>query len=282
MSTADFRIKGNIVSIATGTSVFAGSIQAVGFSGPLTGNVTGDASGNAGTATALQTARAISLTGDATATGNFDGTAALPLTVTLATSGVTAASYGSANQVPVFTTDAKGRITAAANVAITYPVTTVAGKTGAVTLVNTDVGLGNVTNVAQVAKSGDTMTGALSAPGLTSTAGLFLGSAVAFKDVTPAAQSTAATFAMDTFTASAFRSGKYVVQVTQGAKYEALELLIVHDGTNVSVVEYARVSLGAATNVTFDASISAGTLTVSYTQPALATTIKAVRQLTAV
>lgn len=47
---------------------------------------------------------------------------------------------------------------------VTFPVTSVASKTGAVTLTNADVGLSNVTNVAQVNKAGDTMTGALTAP----------------------------------------------------------------------------------------------------------------------
>ena len=41
------------------------------------------------------------------------------------------------------------------------PVNSVAGKTGAVTLNKSDVGLSNVTNNEQVAKSGDTMTGNL-------------------------------------------------------------------------------------------------------------------------
>ena len=166
--------------------------------------------------------------------------------------------------------------------AATAPVTSVAGKTGAVTLVNTDVGLGNVTNVAQVNKAGDTMTGALTAPGITSSAGVNYGSVVSNLQAAPAASSSAATFALDSFSTSAYRSAKYIVQVTQGTSYEVVELLLCHDGTNVSVLEYGRVSLGSATNVTFDAAIVTGTLTLSYTQPALSTTVKAVRQALAV
>ena len=167
--------------------------------------------------------------------------------------------------------------------AATAPVTSVSGKTGAVTLVSTDVGLGNVTNVAQVNKGGDTMTGALNVPGLTTTSGLTLGTTVFAKDLAPAANAAAGTYAMDSFSTSAYRSGKYVVQVTQGTSYESLELLIVHDGTNVSVVEYGRVSLPAiGTGVSFDAAIVGGTLTMSYTQPAVSTTVKAHRVAIAV
>jgi hypothetical protein len=62
----------------TGTGAIAGT-----FTGNLTGNVTGTASAAtlAASATALATPRAISLTGDITATGvNFDGTGAIALT----------------------------------------------------------------------------------------------------------------------------------------------------------------------------------------------------------
>jgi len=141
---------------------------------------------NAETATKLKTARTISLTGDATGSTQFDGSANAPIAVTLSNSGVTAGAYTKV------TVDAKGRVTSGAqqvagdipnltlakitdagtaakantgtasgNVpligangkldesllpAISSPVQSVAGKTGAVTLVSTDVGLGNVTN----------------------------------------------------------------------------------------------------------------------------------------
>jgi hypothetical protein len=64
----------------------------------------------------------------------------------LGTSGVTAATYGSATQVPQVAIDAQGRVTSASNVAITFPVISVAGKTGVVTL-NT----GDITNAGTAA-----------------------------------------------------------------------------------------------------------------------------------
>lgn len=61
----------------------------------------------------------------------------------LGNSGVTAATYGNANQVAQVQLDAQGRATSAANVNIAFPVVSVAGKTGAVTLNTVDVsGLG--------------------------------------------------------------------------------------------------------------------------------------------
>lgn len=62
--------------------------------------------GNADTATKLQTARTISISGDGSATGSFDGSANLTLAFALANSGVTAGTYGKV------TVNAKGIVTA--------------------------------------------------------------------------------------------------------------------------------------------------------------------------
>lgn len=60
------------------------------------------------------------LTGNQTVTlsGDVTGSGATGIAVTLANSGVTAATYGSATQVPVFAVDAKGRVTGVTNTAI--------------------------------------------------------------------------------------------------------------------------------------------------------------------
>lgn len=74
--------------------------------------IDGDISGNAATATALATARDISLTGDATGTASFDGTANASIATTLANSGVVAGTYTK------ITVDAKGRATVGATASL--------------------------------------------------------------------------------------------------------------------------------------------------------------------
>lgn len=103
---------------ASGTSLFVNGDAFV--SGALTatsffGSVTGDITGNADTATALQTARDFSVSGDVTTASavSFDGTGNVGLAVTLTQTGVTSATYGASNLIPTFSVDSKGRITSA-------------------------------------------------------------------------------------------------------------------------------------------------------------------------
>ena len=71
----------------------------------LTGNLIANVTGNADTASKLATPRSIAITGDATYTTSFDGSANVTGAITLAASGVTAGTYTK------LTVDAKGRVT---------------------------------------------------------------------------------------------------------------------------------------------------------------------------
>lgn len=92
------------------------------------GTVTAALSGNATTATAWASARNLSLTGDATATlSAVDGSAAVSAAVTLATVNATTGSYGTDHDIPTFTVNAKGLVTASGSVQVRAGTTSVAG-----------------------------------------------------------------------------------------------------------------------------------------------------------
>ena len=93
------------------------------------GTITAALSGNATTASAWQTARTIGVSGDANGTVSIDGSANANIPLTLGNSGVSAGTYGGATQIPTFVVDSKGRLTSAANVAISTSLS-IAGDTG--------------------------------------------------------------------------------------------------------------------------------------------------------
>lgn len=98
----------------------------------ISGTNTGDqtsVSGNAGTATALQTARTIGIiTGDGTSSGStFNGTANNTNTFTLATVNSNVGTFGSATQSNIITVNGKGLVTAVSSQTVTPAITSVTG-----------------------------------------------------------------------------------------------------------------------------------------------------------
>ena len=75
--------------------------------------------GLSSTASKLEISRNFTITGDVTAPSiPFDGTDGVRFVSTLSNSGVTANTYGSSSQIPVFAVDSKGRITSVTNTTI--------------------------------------------------------------------------------------------------------------------------------------------------------------------
>jgi hypothetical protein len=158
-------IVSNTISNTGVTSILAGSNIAVNAAtGAVTVSVTGTVPTST-TATKLATVRAISATGDATWSVNFDGSADVTSALTLANTAVAPGAYGSTTQVGTFTVDSKGRLTSASNTDIAFPVTSVNGRTGAVVLTTADITA--VADGTYVNVTGDTMTGALTIAGST-------------------------------------------------------------------------------------------------------------------
>jgi hypothetical protein len=84
----------SIIAIAgSGAFVDTSSTQTVGGTKTFSNTIVGSVDGNAGTATKLATARDISLSGDATGTASFDGSANATISTTLATVNSNIGSY---------------------------------------------------------------------------------------------------------------------------------------------------------------------------------------------
>lgn len=116
----------------------------------------------------LGTVSSVALSGDANISvsgGPITTTGTISLS--LSNSGATAGTFGTATQVPVVTVDAKGRITASGSTPITFPVNSVAGRTGNVTLSVNDIsGLGTL---AQQNTNALALTGTVSSSAATTT-----------------------------------------------------------------------------------------------------------------
>lgn len=93
------------------------------------GTITATLNGNANTATALANARSIAISGDATGTASFNGTADISINTTLATVNANVGSFGSSTAIPVITVDAKGRITGVSTASISTALS-IAGTSG--------------------------------------------------------------------------------------------------------------------------------------------------------
>jgi hypothetical protein len=94
------------------------------------GTITAALTGNASTATKWVTPRALSLTGDGTATlSNVDGSADVSAALTLATVNTNTGTFGGATVIPVITVNAKGLVTAVTSASISTELD-ISGTTG--------------------------------------------------------------------------------------------------------------------------------------------------------
>jgi hypothetical protein len=153
--TASAGVSGNFNATGVSTAAFlqatnvnaSGIVTASSFVGPLTGN--------SSTATTLQNSRNFSASGDATASAvSFNGASNVDLALTLASTGVSAGTYGSQTQVPVVTVDAKGRVTSVSTAAVGTALT-VTGDSGSeqINLLSEALSISGGTNLTSVASN---------------------------------------------------------------------------------------------------------------------------------
>jgi len=201
-------------------------------------------------------------------------------------------------------------------------VVSVAGKVGVVTLAATDVGLSNVTNVAQLASTQAlAITGDITAPSTNLSTGTIastlaaVGSAGTYKSVTTDSKgrvtagtnpttlsgfgitdgapilvngtvgsgtlvtsATTASQVLDSNLIANYRSVKYEVQLTSGSVYQVVTIVLIHDGTTVSMLSYGDMSTNVSL-ATFDADILTTNMRLLTTPVNAATTYKFVKTL---
>ena len=81
---------------------------------------------------------------------------------------------------------------------------------------------------------------------------------------TSSAITTSALVNLDTYSGATYRTAKYIVQIVDGVKIHAEEILLFHDGTNAFLTEYA-IATSTGELGSFDAVYSGGTMTLTFT-----------------
>jgi hypothetical protein len=174
---ADAYLPATISSDITGNSATAtrlATARSISLGGDLSGSTTFDGSANVTISATIQ-ANSVALGNDTTGnyvatiadagnsniTVNNSGSETAAVTLDLTNTTVSAGSYGSSTQVPTFTVDSKGRLTAAGSVAVSTPtaILTVAGDSGSesINLSSETLTISGGTNLTSSASS-DTVT----------------------------------------------------------------------------------------------------------------------------
>ena len=262
-----------LTNVVGAAASIAGIVTATTFKGALTGNVTGNTSGssgsctgNAATATILETARDIGGV-------SFNGSASINLpgvnqTGNQNTSGTSAGLTGSPS---VELTNIVGA--AASVVGIVTATTFIGALTGNVTgntsgssgscsgNAATATALASARNIGGVSFDG---TGNIDLPGVNSAGNQnTTGTAAGITEADTSVSSTSATTVLS-FAHASYRGAFVSLSITQGSAYQIGRYSIIHDGTTVTVVEESAVATGSMLG-TFSGTISGSNLLLQVT-----------------
>jgi hypothetical protein len=78
-------------------------------------------------------------------------------------------------------------------------------------------------------------------------------------------------FNLDTFAHASFRAARYIVAMSRGTDFHSTEIMLIHDGTTVSITQYGV--LQDATLATFDADISGANVRLRCTPSSASSTV---------
>lgn len=100
--------------------------------------------------------------------------------------------------------------------------------------------------------------------------------------VTATTSGTTAGQQLDTFSASEYRSVKYVIQAVSSSGYRVSEVLAIHNGTTASFTEYGVIVLGTDPVTSYDVDYTAGDMVLSVTPAVASVSFHMTRAATAV
>jgi hypothetical protein len=248
-------------------------------------------------------------TGILTATGGFNGNATTATTATNANNtAVTDDTTTNATMYPTWVTAASGNLPQkVSSTKVTFnPSTGVLTISGGASLANAVSVATDTTNasynIAYVAGTGSqavkvnaagltfnpstntlTVAGAVTTPGTVTGANVAVGAAVVTSTSGGTAVSGTLATNIDTFATATYRSARYTFQISDGTSYEVCDVLVTHNGTTPYVTTFGNVFTSTNSLGDFDAGISAGTLTLTYTAVAATSkTLKWIRTTIAV